>query len=75
MSSVLTAVRTLGISPKAVAAFVYPALVAVSAAVVSWIATGNFDATEIRTSLGGLIAGAVAALGAYLHAPGTVEVE
>ena len=65
--------QTLGISPKAVLAFVFPAIAAVGASVVSWISTGNFDASEIRTAVGGVIAAGIAALGAYLGKPGRVR--
>jgi hypothetical protein len=65
--------QTLGISPKTVAAFVFPAIAAIGAAVVSWVSTGNFSATEIRTAVGGVIAAAIAALGAYLGKPGPVK--
>jgi energy-converting hydrogenase Eha subunit A len=63
---------TVGLSPKAVAAFFAPVIVAVGAAVASWIVTGNFEDTEVRTALGGAVAGVLSFVGAYLAQPGNV---
>lgn len=65
--------ETVGLSPKALAAFAWPTVVAVGAAVASWIATGDFNATEIRTALGGFITGVIAFIGAYIAKPGDVR--
>jgi hypothetical protein len=65
---------TVGLSPKAVLAFLFPFITAVSVSVISWVATGDFNEAEIRTALGGLIGSGVAALGAYLGTPGSVVI-
>lgn len=65
-------VRTLGISPKAVLAFLFPLLSAVVAAGVSWLNSGEFNASEIILAVGGLAYSALALLGAYVGKPGNV---
>jgi energy-converting hydrogenase Eha subunit A len=64
--------ETVGLSPKAIAAFFAPVVIAVGAAAASWIVTGNFDDTEVRTALGGAVAGVLSFVGAYLAQPGNV---
>lgn len=49
----LTAVLPKQLQPYAKA--VYPGVVALAGAGVSWATTGNLDATEIRTAVGGII--------------------
>lgn len=63
---------TLGTSPKARLAAILPALAALAATGVQWAVTGAYDQAELVTTLTGLTAAAIAYLGAYLGAPGTV---
>ena len=71
--SVPTAPRTVGVSPKAVAALVWPAVVAAGAAVASWIVTGDFNDAEIKTALAGVVTSVITFAGAYVASPGDVE--
>lgn len=64
--------KTLGISPKAVAAFLWPFVAALGAALVSWIVSGEFNENEVRTAVGGAVAGAISAAGAFVARPGQV---
>jgi hypothetical protein len=64
--------KTLGISPKAILAFLFPLVASVVAALVNWTVTGHFDTDSVRLTLGGLGTSALAALGAYLGKPGIV---
>ncbi len=64
---------TIGLSPKAVLAFAFPLIASIGGALVSWIATGDFNTAEIRTALGGLITSGLALLGAYIGQPGNVQ--
>lgn len=73
MATVQSRLETIGLSPKAVAALVWPAVVALAGAVASWIVTGNFSATETRTALSGVVLAIVAAVGAYVSPPGDVR--
>ena len=61
------------ISPKAIAALVWPVVVAAGAALASWVVSGEFNDSEIRTAIGGAITSIVAFFGAYLAQPGPVE--
>lgn len=63
---------TIGLSPKAVLAFLFPLIGAAVGAACDWIVSGQFDVTTIRTALAGLGASGLAALGAYLGKPGEV---
>lgn len=63
-----TTLKTVGLSPKVVAAFVYPVVAAVGAAVVVWISTGAWDWTNTRLTLAGAITGAISALGSAIAA-------
>lgn len=65
--------RTVGLSPKAVLAFLYPLIATAVGVLGSWIVTGEFNDTELRTALAGTGASAVALLGAYLGRPGIVR--
>jgi hypothetical protein len=67
--------KTRGISPKAVAALVWPVVVAAGAAVASWVVSGDFNDTEIRTAVGGAIAAVISFVGAYVSDPGDVVPE
>ncbi len=64
---------TLGLSPKAVLAFLFPVVSALLAAAGSWVVTGDFNDAEIRSAVGGLAAGATAMLGAYIGRPGNIQ--
>jgi hypothetical protein len=64
--------QTLGISPKAVLAFLFPLVAAIGAAAANWIATGAFDAGEVRAAAAAVVSAAIAGLGAYLGHPGDV---
>lgn len=74
MQPIVTALRTVGLSPKAVLAFLYPFLSSLGALAIAYIVTGDFDAFAARMALGGLVASALAALGAWLGKPGDVKV-
>jgi hypothetical protein len=65
-------IRTIGLSPKAVLAFLFPLVSTVCATVAVWVNSGTFNAAELRTALAGTITSAAAALGAYLGHPGRV---
>lgn len=65
-------VRTAGVSPKAVLAFVFPFVATLGSVLASWIVSGNFNEGEVRTGASALVASAIAALGAYLGKPGAV---
>ena len=65
--------QTRGISPKAVAALVWPAVVAAGIAVASWITTGDFSDSEIRVALAGVVTSLITFAGAYVAEPGPVE--
>jgi len=65
-------VKTVGLSPKAVLAFLFPAIAAVVASAADWVVSGQFEVTTIRTALAGLLASGLALLGAYVGRPGTV---
>lgn len=67
--------KTNGISPKAIAALVWPVAVAAAAAVASWVVSGDFNDTEIRTAVAGAITAVVAFIGAYVSDPGDVVPE
>jgi hypothetical protein len=73
--SVTGQLRTIGISPKAILAFAFPALATVVGAVCDWIISGQLDHTAIRVAISGLLASALAALGAYVGRPGSVTRE
>jgi hypothetical protein len=60
------------VSWKAVLAFVFPAIATTVAAGIGWLATGEFDVWALRVGLAGYATSALAAIGAYLGAPGAV---
>lgn len=60
------------LSWKAVLAFVFPAIATTAAAGIGWLATGEFDVWALRVGLAGYATSALAAIGAYLGAPGGV---
>jgi hypothetical protein len=63
---------THGLSPKAVLAFLFPAIATVAGVLIASIATGALDAGELRMALAGLASSALAALGAWIGQPGNV---
>ncbi len=67
--------RTLGISPKAILAFCFPAIASVGGAVTTWIVTGDLDTEALRVAGGGRVGSVLALLGAYLGAPGQTTVK
>jgi hypothetical protein len=64
--------RTLGVSQKAILAFFFPFLSTCVGVAISWAATGQFNASEIRIGAAGLATSGLASLGAYLGQPGAV---
>lgn len=75
MSQVKTRMAPGKTSPKTIAAGLVPAVLALAAVGVQWVATGEFDRAELATALTGLLAAVGAAVGAYLARPGVVEAE
>jgi hypothetical protein len=65
--------NTHGVSPKAVLAFLYPTIATLAAVLGSWIVTGQWNEAETRTAIAGLVASAVAALGAAVGRTGKVQ--
>lgn len=66
--------KTVGVSPKAVLAFLYPLIAAAIFTAVHWVVTGEFSRSELDIALTGVAASGVAALGAYVGRPGDVRV-
>lgn len=65
--------RTVGLSPKAVLAFLFPTVASVAGVLSTYVGTGTVDTATLRVAGVGLIAAAVAALGAAIGQPGKVE--
>lgn len=63
------------ISPKAILAAALPALATLAAVLVQWVVTGEFNKPELTTAIVGVVSSALSGLGAYLGAPGQVEVK
>lgn len=59
---------------KAYAAFLAPLLLAVGAAIASWISTGDFNDAEIRTAAAGAVTALVASVAAWLTSAGSAVV-
>jgi hypothetical protein len=72
-TTVQTVVRLID-KNKAVAAFLAPLVTAVGAALASWIVTGDFNETETRTAVAGVVLAAVSGISTYLTRAGTAEV-
>lgn len=72
MTITTTPSKTSGISPKAVLAFLFPAVATAAGVLADWIVTGDLDVATLRAAAAGVVLSAVAALGAYLGRPGTV---
>src|ERR1044072_1055994 len=62
------------ISPKAILAATLPAVATLVAVIVQWAVTGEFDKAELTTAIVGVVTSALSGLGAYLGAPGQVQV-
>jgi len=62
------------LSPKAILAATLPALATLAAVIVQWAVTGEFDKAELTTAIVGVVTSALSGLGAYLGAPGNVQV-
>ena len=60
---------------KAYAAFLAPVIVALGAAVASWIATGDFNDAEIRTALSGAVLAVVSSIATWLQPATAAEVK
>lgn len=72
----ITAARVVRLldANKARAAFLTPLVLAVGSAVGSWIVSGTFDATEIRTAAGGAVLAASAGIAAWVRKTGSAEI-
>lgn len=64
---------TRGISPKAILAAVLPASAGLIVVVTTWVATGEFDRSELSLTVGSILSAALGALGASLGSTGTVS--
>jgi uncharacterized membrane protein YhiD involved in acid resistance len=64
--------KTIGMSPKAVLAFLFPFIASLAAAATDWIVSGQLEVTTVRTAVAGLVASGLAFLGAYIGQPGAV---
>jgi hypothetical protein len=71
-TTVQTVVRLID-KNKAVAAFLAPLVTAVGAALASWIVTGDFNETETRTAVAGVVLAAVSGISTYLTRAGTAD--
>jgi len=59
---------------KAKFAFLAPLVVTCLGIAASWVATGEFNADEIRLAVAGVVASISASVGTYFAAPGKAEV-
>lgn len=59
--------------PKVILAFFFPLISAVLSSLGSWVISGDFNESEIRTAVGGTIASALALLGGWLGQPAESE--
>jgi hypothetical protein len=60
------------LKPKAVAAFFTPLVVTALGVLASWVTTGNFNSTEIRTAISGAILSFASLIGAYYASDSSV---
>lgn len=60
---------------KAKFAFLAPLVTACGTAVVSWIVSGEFNANEIRTAVGGAVLAVVSGAAAYLAPASSAKVK
>jgi hypothetical protein len=75
MNTAVVKIRRLISSNKAIAAGITSFAGAVGGAVVSWIGSGVFDATEIRLSAGGLVLALITAGATWLTSAGKAEID
>lgn len=68
-------VKIVGLSRKAALALLYPVVAAALATAASWVVTGDFNDTEIRTAVSGAILGLAAFFGAYKGDAGTTTAD
>jgi len=62
------------LSPKAILAAIVPTLGGLIAVAIEWAVTGHLDRLELTTALTAFGSALVAGLGAYVGAPGQVQV-
>jgi len=62
------------ISPKTILATAIPAISTLAAVLIQWAVTGEFDKAELTTAIVGVASSLLSGLGAYLGAPGNVEI-
>lgn len=62
------------ISPKAILATAIPAITTLAAVLIQWAITGEFNRPELTTAVVGVASSLLSGLGAYLGAPGNVQV-
>lgn len=67
------AAKTKGLADKAVKALLWPLAASLLGTVASWVVTGDFNESEVRTAIGGAILSAVSFGGAYFGSPGKVD--
>ena len=63
------------VSPKVILAAVLPTLGGILAVAIQWGVTGQFNRPELITALTAFGAALVSGIGAYIGAPGEVEVD
>lgn len=68
----VVAVKTVGVSPKAIGALVYPIVATFLTTVMSAIVSGNFNKAEFIIAAVGAGGAVLSAIGAYVSKPGVV---
>lgn len=68
----VAATKTVGISPKAIGALVYPIAATFVTTIMSAIVSGNFNKSEFIIAAVGAGGSVLSALGAYISKPGVV---
>lgn len=63
---------TVGVSPKTRLAAILPSVSTLATVLISWLVSGELGQSELKAALIGLVASALATLGAYLGDPGVV---
>lgn len=71
---IVTAIESIGLSPKMVRAALAPVVLAAGIVLVNWITTGAFDTGELRIAAAGAIGGLTSGVAAWLADPGQVRV-
>ena len=74
-NTAIVKVRRLVSNNKAIAAALSTFGTALSGAVATWVYSGQFDATELRLSAGGLIAAAITGAITWATSAGDAEIE